>query len=368
MASFRIVYIAGAPSAAGAACAALACAVLLCALPLHAKLLSGKARESAMIAKIVPVTERWLRFINDSFDKNEPFRDEITAAAKDYGSLENGIFNDMYIGTDVARLCVYMQRKDGRLRRALDDFDNAAEQLDRGDRLRYYTAKLKLVTDKLAAPADSLKRDWLDRLVADCAHASRNGLDANRCFDIVRRFSDKNGLKPSLPDEASCRIFQDYARFFLTEAKSLRSQGKNKQAFETAMQAIREVPLPVNLDAGSCNQQKSDADLCAAYDRIYIQPLTACAGKRKTDFQVEVCRKNWQQKKLIAAVLPRIGSVLPDAFDLFRRAGEDDALKADPDIAVAELKIWKKAKKLREFKTKYPDRFRLARAAAGTAK
>jgi hypothetical protein len=293
--------------------AALACAALCLAVPAAARLASTKAQESAMIARIVPVTEKWLRHINDSFDKNEALQDEITAIAKDLGSLENGIFNDMYIGTDVARLLVYAQRKDPRLVRALDDFDRGADLLCAGDRLRYYTAKARLYTEKLSEPPDSLKRDWLARLVNDCASASRNGLDADKSLDMVRKFIDRNAVKAVVLDEPSCRIHQDYGRFFLAAIKSLRAQGKHREAFESALQAVREIPPLSNLDFGACGVQKSDAELCAAYDRNFVLPLSSYLGRNKDELQTEVCRKYWEHKKLVSLVLTRIATPLPDA-------------------------------------------------------
>jgi hypothetical protein len=342
-------------------CGALVVTVAAGALPTHAKLASSKAQESAMIARIVPVTEKWLRHVNDSFDKKEPFQNDITAFARDLGSLEGGIFGDMYICTDVARLCVYAQHKDARLYKAIDDFNTAADQLCVDDKARYYAAKAKLFAEKLVPP-DSLKREWIVRLVNDCCLASRYGVDADKNCAAVRRFADKSGLKDAPLDDYACRIYQDYGRFFLTKTKA---SGKSKDALETALQAIREIPAPSNMDFGSCGQQKSDADLLAAYDRSFVQPLSSNLGKNKDAFLVEVCKKFWQQKKLVSLALPRVALPSPDAFDLFRKAGDDDALKADPRIATAELALWKKAKKLREFKTKFPDRYRLARAAAG---
>lgn len=108
-----------------------------------------------MIARIVPVTEKWLRHVNDSFDKKEPFQNDITAFARDLGALEGGIFGDMYICADVARLCVYAQHKDARLYKAIDDFNSAADQLCAEDKARYYAAKAKLFAEKLCLPTRS---------------------------------------------------------------------------------------------------------------------------------------------------------------------------------------------------------------------
>jgi hypothetical protein len=325
-----------------------------------AKLASTKAQEAAMIAKIVPVTDKWLRRVNDQFDKSEPFAAEIAAMARDICPLENGIFNDIYVCSDLSRLCVYAQKKDAHLYRALDDFDAGANQLCADDRVRYYTAKARLLGEKLACP-DSLKQDWLSRIAGACATAARIGFDADKGLGIVRKFAERSGIKEGL-DEPSCRIYREYAAFFLTKAKS---QGKSMAAFETALAAVREIPATSLTDAGACGQQKSEAERLSAYDRTLVQPLSTAVGRNRDAFLVEVCKKFWQQKKLVTLVLPRLSVPSPDAFDLFKKAGEDDALKAEPRIAVAELSLWKKAGKLREFKKTYPDRYRLGRSAVG---
>ena len=325
-----------------------------------AKLVSTKAQESAMIARIVPVTEKWLRRVNDQFDKSEPFAAENAAMARDICPLENGIFNDVYVCADLSRLCVYAAKKDDRLYKALDDLNAGADQLCAADRMRYYTAMARLLAEKLACP-DSLKKDWLSRIAGDCATAARNGCDADKGLGIVRKFAERSGIKEGL-DEPACRIYREYAAFFLTKAKS---QGKSKAALETALAAIREIPATAITEAGACGQQKSDAERLSAYDKTLVQPLSAAVGRNRDAFLVEVCKKFWQQKKLVTLVLPRLSVPSPDAFDLFKKAGEDDALKAEPRIAVAELALWKKAGKLREFKKTYPDRYRLARSAVG---
>jgi hypothetical protein len=337
-----------------------AAAVTVLAGAADAKLASTKAQESAMIARIVPVTDKWLRRINDQFDKSEPFAAENAAMARDICPLENGIFNDIYVCADLSRLCVYAAKKDARLYRSLDDLDAGADKLCAADRMRYYTAKARLLAEKLACP-DSLKQDWLSRIASSCATAARTGFDADKGLAIVRKFVERNGIKEEL-DEPACKIYREYAAFFLTKAKL---QGKSKAALETALAAIHEIPATALTDAGACGQQKSDAERLTAYDKVLVQPLSAGLGRTRDAFLVEVCKKFWPQKKLVTLVLPRLSVPSSDAFDLFKKAGEDDALKAEPRIAVAELSLWKRAGKLREFKKAYPDRYRLGCSAVG---
>jgi|WetSurMetagenome_2_1015567.scaffolds.fasta_scaffold00226_3 hypothetical protein len=325
-----------------------------------AKLSSTKAQESAMIARIVPVTEKWLRRVNDRFDKNEPFSADIAAMSRDICPLENGIFNDIYVCADASRLLVCAGKKDARLYRFIDALDAGANQLCASDRARFYGAKARVFAEKLACP-DSLKQDWFARITACCSAAARNGFDADRGISLLRKFAEKNDLSAQV-EEAFCTIYREYAGFFLAKAKSFH---KSKGAIETALQAIREIPPASLADAASCGRQLSDAEHCIAYDRILVQPLAAVVGKNRSSFLIEVCKRYWQQKKLVSLALPRLTIPSNDAFDLFKRAGADDQLKADPRIAAAELLLWKKAGKLQDFRKNYPDRYRLGRSAQG---
>jgi hypothetical protein len=180
----------------------------------------------------------------------------------------------------------------------------------------------------------------------------------------VRRFEERKSSEERVLGESACRITQQYARFFLAEAKSLHRRHDEKRAFKTAVQAIKEIPALSSLDSGSCNKWKSEDALLILYDSVFVRPLSLYTGVLGDEFNIEVCKRYWQHRKLAALVIVRIHAPLSDAFDLFEKAGEDDILRHDGRIAVAELSLWKKAGKLKEFRKKFPDRYAFARRAS----
>jgi hypothetical protein len=353
-------------STAAAACCRMcflfpALAVLLSVFPAAAKLVSTKDQEFKMIGIAVPASEKWLRHFNESYKKNNAYDKEIDDLAGDAGGLAGGIFNDMYIVKDVARLCVYAKHEDVRLLRGFEDFDRAAERLCAEDRMRYYSAKAKLCPQMVSeTAADGLKKVWLAQLTQDCLAASKNGYPAEKSIDMVRQFVEKHGLKAVVLDETVCRAYQNYARYFLTKARELHAKNLDKEVFESAVDALKEIPWPHNLAFDACGTIKSDDDLLAAYDRNFIRPLSSLCGNYADEFDLDACDRLWDQKKLVSLVLPRVIRPSSDAFSLFEKAGNDDVLKNDVRIARAELALWKKAKKSREFKKKFPERYRLA--------
>jgi hypothetical protein len=338
-----------------------ALAVLLIFFPTAAKLLSTKDQEFRMIGIAVPASEKWLRHFNESYKKNNAYDKEIDDIANDAGGLAGGIFNDMYIVKDVARLCVYAKNEDVRLLRGFDDFDKAAERLCAEDRMRYYSAKAKLCPQMVSeTAADGLKKVWLGQLTQDCLAAAKNGHPAEKSIDMVRQFVEKHGLKAVVLDETVCRAYQNYARYFLTKAKELHAKRLDKEAFESAADALKEIPWPRNLAFDACGTIKSDDELLSAYDRNFLKPLSSLCGNYADEFEIAACDRLWDQKKLVSLLLPRITRPSSDAFSLFEKAGNDDVLKSDVRIARAELALWKKAKKTREFKKEFPERYRLA--------
>jgi hypothetical protein len=331
--------------------------------PGHAKLSSTKTQESNMVNKAAPVAEKWLRRLNNTYGKNDTCAKEAHDLCKEIGGYEDGILNDMAIASDVARLLVYAQRKDALLFRAIDDFDRAADQLGTVDQRRYYVAKAMFRSECSlpAAAADSVKQQWLSCLVKDCCRASRSGCDAEKSAGFVRHFTDKNSLKGRLLDESSCRITQEYARYFVAEAAALRRRHDDAAAFKIALRGIKEIPALTPLDTMVCARWKSQVTLLSLYDSLFVRPLAASAGASGDEFNIEVCGgRNWQYRQLVAAVLVRIRSPSSDAFDLFEKAGKDDILQHDGRIAVAEMRLWKKAGKLNDFRKKFPERFDLA--------
>ena len=341
-------------------------------LPCYAKLSSAKTQEAAMVARAMPASEKLLHRLNDAYGRQDDYAAEAALLGNEIGDYEDGILNDMAIANDVARLLVYSQYKDAKLFTAMDDFDRAADQLGAPDRMRYYMAKARLRSERQAPFADSIIRQWFSCLSADCRRAARYGGDAEKCQGLARKFAQKNSLPARLLDESLCRITQEYARWFVNEAVRLSRTGAGEKALKLALRGIKEVPpLTVIADTSGCTKWKSEGILLARYDSLFVRPLCAAAGNRRADrIRVEVVDRYGEYRPLAAAVLVRIGTPSSDAFGLFKKAGKDAVLLHDGAIAAAELALWKKAGKLKEYKKEFPERYALAKrnAAAGRTK
>jgi hypothetical protein len=339
-------------------------------LPAFAKLSSTKAQEAAMVAKAMRVSEKLYERLNDAYGKQDGYADEIAALTKQVGGLEDGILSDMAVANDVARLLVFSQYKDTKFFRAVDGFDPAADELNRADRKRYYTAKARIRSERAAPFVDSVKKQWFACIAGDCMRAARYGADAEKCCAFVRTFAEKNKVADRLIDESQCRITQESARYFVAEAFRFGRTGEKEKSLKLALQGIKEIPpLTVIADTMACTRWKSEGVLLAHYDSLFVRPLCAAAGKKNADeIRTAVCDRYWQYRQLAAMVLVRITTPSSDAFDLFKKAGKDEVLKHDGQIAAAELLLWKKAKKLKEFKSEFPERYALAKRTAGQKK
>lgn len=323
-----------------------------------------------MVARAAPAAEKWFRHLNRVYEKTDDFTEDIIAFCKKTGGYEDGILNDMAIANDVGRICIFAERRNGLLLRGIDDFDAAAEQLNTMDRQRYYAAKAR-IRSGLAVPAiDSIKQEWLVRLVNDCCRASQYGFDAEKCSDFVGdftgRFKKEKGSVERVRGEAVCRITQHYARFLLAEAKSFHRRHEYKKAYKSAVKAIDRVPASSVMDTALCARWKSEDELLTLYDSVFIRPFSLYAGTYGDEFRTEVCNKFWAHRRLVALVIVRIRTPSSDAFDLFEKAGEDVILRHDGRIAVTELSLWKKAGRLKDFKKEFPDRYAFARRASAS--
>lgn len=339
------------------------CIIFVFIMPCGAKLSSTKTQEANMVARAASVSEKWVRFLNDTLGKNDTCAQEIADLSRKIRGYGDGILSDMGILGDVGRL-YFFSRRLNRLFRAINEFDNAVEQLTASDRRRYYIAKAELRSETIAPVQDSIKRDWFSCLQSDCCRATRSGFEADKSMDFIHRFAEKNGLKENVAAEAGCRITVEYARFFLSDAKRERQKHDDKKAFKTAVQGIRAIPALSPLDTALCAKWKSQEDLLSLYDSCFVRPLSLCAGGRADEFRIEVCSRYWQYRKLVASVIVRIRTPSSGAFDIFEKAGSDVILQHDGRIAAAELALWKRAGKGKEFREKFPERYQLARKAA----
>lgn len=323
-----------------------------------------------MVSAALRVSDRVFKLINDAYGKQEDYDEETADLAREIRGYEGGILGDMAVANDVARLLVYSRYKDTKLFGAIDDFDRAADHLAAADRRRYYTAKARLRAERAAPQVELVTLDWFSRLSADCRRAARWGADAGKCAGYARSFAEKNRIQDRRLEESLCRITQESARYFTAEAFRLSRLRDRRKALKVALQGIREIePLSVIADTDGCTRWKSEGVLLARYDSLFVRPLCAAAGHQGADeVRVEVCDRYWQYRPLAAAVLPRVTTPSSGAFSLFKKAGKDDILRHDGRIAVAEMLLWKKAGKLKGFKTDFPERYALAKKTLGTKK
>jgi hypothetical protein len=348
-----------------------ALAVMAVCPPCHAKLSSTKAQVAKMVAAAMRTSEKLYQRLTDAYGKQEDYAGEIADLAKEIRGYEGGILSDMAVANDVARLLVYSRYKDTKLFAVIDDFDRAADHLAALDRKRYYTAKARLRSGWAAPQIDLVTLEWFSCLSADCRRAARRGADAGKCASFARAFAKKNKIQDRLLDESVCRISQESARYFTAEAFRLSRSRDRDKALKVALQGIKEIePLTVIADTDGCTRWKSEGVLLARYDSLFVRPLCAAAGgtKNADEVRVEVCDRYWQYRSLVSAVLPRVTTPSSGAFGLFKKAGKDDVLRHDSRIAVAEVELWKKAKKLKKFKTDFPERYALAKRSTAAKK
>jgi hypothetical protein len=287
--------------------------------------------------------------------------------SKAFGNYESGILNDMAVANDMARLSVFSRYKDSRLFGRMDGFDRAADRLGQADRKRYYMAKSRLRSEKAPPLIDSVTKEWFSLLSADCCRAARLGNDAEKCVSYARSFAEKCRLPGRVLDESTCRITQEYARHITSEAFRLAKARDREKALRLGLAGIKEIPpLTVLADTDDCSRWKSEGVLLARYDSLFVRPLCAAAGSGRgaDEIRTRVCERYWQHRQLVAAVLPRVATPSSDAFSLFKKAGRDDVLRHDGRIAVSEMLLWKKAGKLKEYRTEFPERFALAKRTA----
>jgi hypothetical protein len=352
--------------------AAALAAAFICApaVTVSARLVSTRAQVAKMVASAVRTSEKLYKRLTAVYGSQEEHEEEIADLAREIRRYEDGILGDMAVANDMARLIVYSRYKDTKLFGTVDEFDRAADRLGAADRMRYYAAKARLRSRRVAPKIDLVTLDWFSRLSADCRRAARWGADAKKCASFARAFAAKNGIQDHLLDETLCRIIQESARYFTTVARRLARARDRRKALKIALLGIKKIkPLSVIADSDGCTRWKSNGVLLARYDSLFVRPLCAAAGRKNADeIRVAVCDRYWRYRPLVSRVLPRVVTPSSGAFSLFKKAGRDDVLRHYGRIAAAELKLWKKAKKLGEFKRKYPERYALARRSMGAGK
>jgi hypothetical protein len=325
-----------------------------------ARLSSTGAQESRMIKIAVQVGERWQSAQSDDFRKNESIQTEVARQRKEIGGYETGILEDMSIGTEMAAMIVYARHTTPAEIRALDGFDSAAEKLSGTDQVRYYSAKARIHSDfvKTGLGPETFAV-LMEELVNDYCRAAENGFEAKKAIAAVGRQIGDAGYDKSYLDQYVCRIYQAYLPFAIAQIKELHGARKYRDGFDLATRTMREIPPSMNLKTADC-AAGNGPEAIQIYSNRLIAPACKYLGAYADQLLVETCQEYWENKELASLLLPRIKSPSRDAFDLFKKSGEDESLKLNSAIAWAELSIWKKAGKLKEFKKLYPERYRLA--------
>jgi hypothetical protein len=332
---------------------------LLAASPCSARLQSSKAQEEAMVKAAVAVSEKWQGALGRTFRADDSTQAEVALVRKQVEARENGIFADMSIGADVATMVVSARRR-GRGMGSLDGFDEAAAELAPADQVRYYCAKAAIHAEFFAAArtGDSLNV-WLEREVVDYCRAAANGFAPREVLSIVKQQAAQAGLMYYPMDACSCRVYQAYLPFVVANARAAHELHRQREAYGIALGIMKELPPSLSLKRDACGLN-DPIQLAAFYDSRLVRPLSRLLGSDEEEFVLETCDAYWDNRQLMALLLPRVRTPSNKAFGLFRRAGEDDVLKADRNIALAELALWKRARKLAQFKRDYPARYRVA--------
>jgi hypothetical protein len=332
---------------------------LLAASPCFARLQSSKAQEEAMVKAAVAVSEKWQGALGRTFRADDSTQAEVALVRKQVEARENGIFADMSIGADVATMVVSARRR-GRGMGSFDGFDEAAARLAAADQVRYYCAKAGIHAEffDAARTGDSLNV-WLEREVADYSRAAANGFPPKDALTIVKQQAGQAGLVYYPMDACSCRIYQAYLPFAIANVHAAHAAHRQREVYGLALGIMRELPPSLSLKRGDCDLN-DPVQLAAFYDSRLVRPLSRLLGRDEQEFVLETCDTYWDHRRLVALLLTRVRTPSNKAFGLFRRAGEDDILKADRSIALAELTLWKRAGKLAQFKRDYPARYRVA--------
>jgi ABC-type sugar transport system permease subunit len=165
-------------------------------------------------------------------------------------------------------------------------------------------------------------------------------------------------VPPYNRDSLFTRLRRVAAESYISTVKKLRLHDK-KGALALARVAVRELTPDDNYCA-QLREPLNPLSKARCYDQAVATPLSAAVGQTSQIILEDICRKYWNNSDLTRMLLVGLTKPSDDAFALFAKAGNDKDLRSDSHIAYAELLIWKKAKKLKKFKTQYPERYRLA--------
>jgi hypothetical protein len=342
-------------------------AILCMAAVAAAKIQSSAAQEKRMIETAIRIIERWEARVPAGCASDPENAKAIDGYQRQFESHEAGILRDMNIAVDMARFCV-CARQDLRLLAAINDLDSAAARLGADDQARYWGAKYQVhmsIAHDAQAP-DSV-RQWVRQAFTDRDKQVRLRPDINRIIDETATDIGKFDLSPPLSlDSAAIQWRRIAARVYVEKTKKLRPHG-HKKAFEVARQAIRDLQPDQNLCAGG-NTSCSPSDCARCYDQALVQPLCAAIGNDAQTLIEELCNRYEKNEYLLRILIPRLSRPTSGALAILRRVHTDDALKSDRGLAWIELTLWKKAKRLKEFKKQYPERYRLAVRAGKSAR
>ena len=134
---------------------------------------------------------------------------------------------------------------------------------------------------------------------------------------------------------------------------------KSKEALSLAREAIRNIKPDDNICSDNWTAVSQSACARCYYFNV-VKPIGEVLGSNRQTLFEETCIKYWNNEYLVRLLLVQLDQPTPDAFSLFKKAGNTNELKTDRTIATAEYAVWKKARRLKEFRTEYPERYKLA--------
>jgi len=354
--------------------------------------------------------------LNDGDDYwGDQYRDDIASYSKLYGANYFSIFRNMEINDVIARCAVNAMHSSDSRRwiEYINLFDQAAEELGKKDRARYYFAKglvlLKTIPSEIrgipepflkaaengypsaalgshVSKAVDLQSDFAGDVLIRIAESYSRGeffLEAFKFYALALKYGQCDA--DIFIRMSECAANSNTPRLALTSAflliEYLRPWDGGKECVKKPNRNLPVSPasepnrLSVTFEPDSLErmfhfstQDKYEKTVkernIERFNDRYIRRIADNTGIYSDRFYLTLTNMYWENKNLVKDYLLEIHGPV-DCCDgtvmtLVEKISKDPVLSKDREIAKWELRRWKKAGKENEFKQSYPERFRLA--------
>lgn len=366
-----------------------------------------KDRATEMIDNILKETR-----LEDDSHWGPQFQSEINRTAGLFGMNYYQIFADLKIKKAMARCAIYAKNESD-YQSWLDmmaRFDQAVENLNAKDKSRYYFARglaiLYVIPDKI--------RD----LPAPFYKAAENGYASTFLADYIQKSTGRNSEISGDIYERLARSYQtggnsqEAYKFFMMALKAGKcdpgiilemvlaaaNKGSDSLAYRTGVllltlfspwdgvkscntEAASRLPFAVAMPAEQVWDIASTANfdtICAIlsspsapngairerdlnrFDGRYVQTILRSTGSYSDLFLVAVTLSVWADTTMVKRFATRIAGSIDDSQGaiamLAQKIRDDPRLAQDQELARWEADRWKKAGKIEEFATRFPQR------------